>query len=85
MGHPSCSQKYATFSTLWAKRGMYVVAGAGAGGGGRLKAGGVEEQHGRVDVAHAGSWRAHPSTTVLFFGVVLLFFSSSYRAPGVII
>ena len=53
---------------------MYVVAGAGAGGGGRLKAGGVEEQHGRVAVAHAGSWRAHPSTTVLFFGVVLLFF-----------
>ena len=40
---------------------------------------------GEVDNPVVDFLQAHPSTTVLFFGVVLLFFSSSYRAPGVII
>ena len=36
---------------LW-EQGMYVVGGAGAGGAGFLKAGGVAEGHRRVAVAH---------------------------------
>ena len=74
MVHPSCSQKYATFSTFWVKRGMYVVAGAGAGGGGRLKAGGVEEQHGRVDVAHTQAPGAHTRVRQSSFLVSYCFF-----------
>ena len=67
------------------EQGMYVVAGAGAGGAGFLKAGGVAEGHRRVAVAHTGSWRAHPNTTVLFFSSNLTSYPNSYRGPRGII
>ena len=51
----------------------------------RLSAGGVAEGHTRLAVGHTYFWRAHPTTTVLFFPSDLTSYANSYRAPGRVI